>query len=79
MELNDVMIEGEQGEDSFECTGYREDQVALMFQEDMRELRKNCVSDSLQKSYPLRPNWCTLLELLENNFEQGEFTKSKME
>ena len=51
IELKVVMIEGEWGEDILECEGDREDQAEVMFEEEMRRLRKNCVSGSSQKSY----------------------------
>ena len=50
MVLNDVMRDGEQGEEIFQREGDREDQSEVMFEEDMRRLRRNCVSDSSQKS-----------------------------
>ena len=53
VELNDVIIERKWGEEILEHNGDREDQVEVMFEEDMRRLRKNCVSGSLQMSFIL--------------------------
>ena len=50
MKLNDAMIEGEQGEEILERKGDGEDQAELIFEEEMRRLRRNCVLGSSQKS-----------------------------
>ena len=49
VELNDMMIEGEQGEEILECKGDREDQAEVMFEEEMRRLRRIYVLGSSQK------------------------------
>ena len=100
MELIDEMIEGEQGKEMLEHEEDREDQAEVMFEEEMRRFRKNCILGSSQKSCiltiismiifkeqdetyigycHLRPNWCRLLELLDNNNERREFIKLESE
>ena len=41
VEVIDVMIEGERGEDILKGEGDREDQAEVMFEEEMRRLRRN--------------------------------------
>ena len=46
-----MMIEGERGEEILERKGDREDQAEVMFEEEMRRLRRNCVLGASQMSY----------------------------
>ena len=51
IELYEVMIEGESSEEIWAQSGDRKDYAELVFKQEMRKLRRNCVSDSSQKNY----------------------------